>query len=67
MGEDIRLELKTSKLMRGVIRKKDMDVRWVKEKNKYYFEYKNHIKADIRSKFITHYEIISKEVHDKDT
>ena len=42
-----------------------MEARWVKEKNKYYFEYKNHIKADLRSKFITHYEITSKEVHDR--
>jgi transposase, IS5 family len=43
---------------------KDVDARWTKKNNKSYFGYKNHIKVDVNSKFITGYAFTTASVHD---
>ncbi len=46
---------------------KDLDARWTKKNNVSYFGYKNHIKADAKSKLIVKYEITDASVHDSQT
>ena len=46
------------------LRQKDTDAKWVKHHGKTYFGYKNHVKADKKSKLICDYEITSAQVHD---
>ena len=43
---------------------KDVDARWTKKNNETYYGYKNHIKADTKSKLIDDYEVTSASVHD---
>lgn len=43
---------------------KDVDARWVQKHGKNYFGYKNHIKADKRTKIITACEVTAANVHD---
>jgi transposase, IS5 family len=43
---------------------KDTDARWTKKGNVSYFGYKNHIKIDAKSKFITKYIVTDAAVHD---
>jgi IS5 family transposase len=43
---------------------KDTDARWAKKGNETHYGYKNHIKADKKSKIITKYRTTSAEVHD---
>jgi IS5 family transposase len=43
---------------------KDIDARWTKKNNVSYFGYKNHIKIDAKSKFLTKYEVTNASVHD---
>lgn len=46
---------------------KDVDANWTKKNNVSYFGYKNHIKIDSKSKFITKYEVTPASVHDSQT
>lgn len=46
------------------LRQKDTDARWTKKNDISYFGYKNHIKADTKTKIITNYIATSAEVHD---
>lgn len=46
-------------------RQKDTDARWTKKNNQNYFGYKDHIKADTKTKLITGYTITTANVADK--
>lgn len=43
---------------------KDLDARWTKKNNISHFGYKNHVKADAKSKIIVKYEVTDASVHD---
>ena len=43
---------------------KDVDARWTKKNNVSYYGYKNHIKADKKSKLICSYKVTNASVHD---
>jgi transposase, IS5 family len=43
---------------------KDLDARWTKKNNVSHFGYKNHVKADAKSKIIVKYEVTDASVHD---
>lgn len=47
-------------------RQKDTDAKWVMNRNKAYFGYKDHIKADEKTKLITRYVVTTANVSDKD-
>ena len=46
------------------LRQKDVDAQWVTHNGKSYFGYKNHIKADSKTKLITAYQATTANVHD---
>jgi IS5 family transposase len=46
---------------------KDLDARWTKKNNVSHFGYKNHIKADAKSKLIVKYQVTDASVHDSQT
>lgn len=46
------------------MRQKDTDAKWTKKNGITYFGYKNHVKADTKTKIITKYITTSAEVHD---
>ena len=43
---------------------KDVDARWTKKNNINYYGYKNHTKADVKSKIITNFQVTDASVHD---
>ena len=43
---------------------KDTDARWAKKNNETHYGYKNHVKCDADSKFITNYGVTDAAVHD---
>jgi len=43
---------------------KDVDARWTKKNNVNYYGYKNHIKADVKTKIIEKYTVTAANVHD---
>ena len=43
---------------------KDTDARWAKKNNQTYYGYKDHVKADAKSKFITNYSVTNAAVND---
>lgn len=45
-------------------RHKDIDARWTKKNNETFYGYKNHAKADTKSKFIDTYKVTDASVHD---
>jgi len=45
-------------------RQKDIDGRWTKKNNETFYGYKNHAKADCKSKFINKYAVSDASVHD---
>jgi len=45
-------------------RQKDTDARWTKKNNISFYGYKNHIKADTKTKFILGYKVTPANVHD---
>jgi transposase, IS5 family len=47
------------------LRQKDVDAKWTQKNNKQYFGYKNHIKADSKTKLITNYKVTSANISDK--
>ena len=49
------------------LRQKDLDARWTKKNNQSFFGYKNHIKADGKSKLIDSYVVTDASVHDSQT
>lgn len=49
------------------LRQKDIDARWTKKNFVTYYGYKNHIKADTKTKLIETYEVTSASVHDSQT
>ena len=48
------------------LRQKDIDARWTTKNGEDYFGYKNHIKADSKTKLITGYEVTPANVHDSE-
>ncbi len=46
---------------------KDVDARWTKKNNGTYYGYKNHIKADVKTKLIEKYVVTNASVHDSQT
>jgi len=46
------------------LRQKDTDAKWVTHNGKDHFGYKDHIKADTKTKLITGYQVTSAQVHD---
>jgi IS5 family transposase len=45
-------------------RHKDIDARWTKKNSETFFGYKNHAKADTKSKFVKRYKVTDASVHD---
>ena len=43
---------------------KDIDARWTKKNNNTFFGYKNHVKADTKTKLIEEYIVTDASVHD---
>jgi transposase, IS5 family len=43
---------------------KDLDAQWTKKNNETFYGYKNHVKADSKSKIITEYTVTDASVHD---
>jgi IS5 family transposase len=48
------------------LRQKDIDARWVTHNGKSYYGYKDHVKADERTKLITGYKVTPANVHDSE-
>jgi len=48
------------------LRQKDTDAQWVTHNGKNYFGYKNHVKADSKTKLITGYKVTTASVHDSE-
>lgn len=48
------------------LRQKDTDAQWVTHNGKNYFGYKNHIKADTKTKLITNYKATTANIHDSE-
>jgi IS5 family transposase len=48
------------------LRQKDTDAQWVTHNGKNYFGYKNHVKADSKTKLITGYIVTTANVHDSE-
>ena len=63
-------ELKEGKVPQGwekdKLKQKDTDAKWVKHNGKSYFGYKNHVKADSKSKLITAYKVTAANIHDSE-
>lgn len=47
-------------------RQKDTDAKWTTKNDKKYFGYKNHIKADTKTKLITGYKVTAGNIHDNE-
>lgn len=45
-------------------RQKDTDARWTKKNDETHYGYKDHVKADVKTKIITGYEVTDASVHD---
>ena len=43
---------------------KDIDARWTKKNNNTFYGYKNHVKADTKTKLIEEYTVTDASVHD---
>lgn len=48
------------------LRQKDTDAKWVKHNGKKHFGYKDHVKADTKTKLITGYSVTTANVHDSE-
>lgn len=48
------------------LRQKDTDARWTTKNGEDYFGYKNHVKADIKTKLITCYKATTANIHDSE-
>ena len=46
---------------------KDIDARWTKKNHSTYYGYKNHVKADVKTKLIENYIVTDASVHDSKT
>lgn len=46
---------------------KDVDARWTKKNNQTFYGYKNHVKADTKTKLILTYHVTDASVHDSQT
>jgi IS5 family transposase len=48
------------------LRQKDVDAAWLKKNGETFYGYKDHIKADTKTKLITDYEVTPASVHDSE-
>jgi IS5 family transposase len=48
------------------LRQKDIDAKWVTHNGKNYYGYKDHIKADKKTKLITGYKVTTANIHDSE-
>lgn len=48
------------------LRQKDVDAKWVKKNGKSYYGYKDHIKADVKTKLITGYKVTPANIYDNE-
>ena len=48
------------------LRQKDVDAKWVTHNGKSYYGYKDHVKADTKTKLITTYQVTPANVHDSE-
>jgi len=46
---------------------KDVDARWTKKNNVSFYGYKNHVKSDVKTKFVEKYAVTDASVHDSQT
>jgi len=46
------------------LEQKDVDARWTKKNNVSFYGYKNHVKCDVKNKFIIGYSVTNAAVHD---
>jgi transposase, IS5 family len=69
-SRDENKELKEGNIPEGweenKLRQKDTDAQWVTHNGKNYFGYKNHVKADSKTKLITGYKATSANIHDSE-
>ena len=69
-SRDENKELKEDKIpedwSENKVRHKDVDAQWVTHNGKNYFGYKNHIKADSKTKLITGYKATTANIHDSE-
>lgn len=69
-SRDENKELKEDKIPQdwseNKLRRKDTDAQWVTHNGKNYFGYKNHIKADSKTKLITGYKATTANIHDSE-
>src|SRR3954453_4123097 len=69
-SRDENKELKEGNMPEGwednKLRQKDTDAKWVKHNGKSYFGYKNHVKADSKTKLITAYKVTAANIHDSE-
>jgi IS5 family transposase len=67
-NRDENKDLKEGKIPEGwsenKLRQKDRDAKWTRKENRNYFGYKNHIKADSKTKLITGYIATAASVND---
>lgn len=54
-------------MKKNKVAQKDVDARWTKKNNVSFYGYKNHIKADVKTKLIEHYVVTDASVHDSQT
>jgi len=47
-----------------MLRQKDRDARWAKKNNETHYGYKNHVKADVRTKLVRDYRVSAANEHD---
>lgn len=69
-SRDENKELKEGNIPEGrgenKLRQKDTDAQWATHNGKNYFGYKNHIKADNKTKLITGYKATAANIHDSE-
>ena len=62
------IEIKEGKVpsawKKNKLAQKDTDARWTKKNNISFYGYKNHIKADVKTKLIKDYAVTDASVHD---
>lgn len=69
-SRDVNKEIKEGKIPSSFSKapfkhsQKDTDARWTKKNNVSYYGYKNHIKADVKTKLVLDYTVTAANVHD---
>jgi IS5 family transposase len=64
VNEEIKKGIKQEDWDDSKARQKDIDARWTKKNDETHFGYKDHVKADVKTKLITGFEVTDASVHD---